>query len=172
MKRLFLLLLIMFLASSCSEKTEPKKVSHENLIIRNFFVLRQAGDTDSAWLLLSEKTRKHITMEQFQKYCFIYKVMDFELKKSDGEFQQISYSFYDKKMNKDGKLHNYFITNTEEYITVDKSGIIFPHVGFLVLRDAIRQKDMERAKRAIRQMLELSPKQPEVVETAKNMGLM
>jgi hypothetical protein len=170
------LILIVFLffigVAGCSKKQEVAKVSDTTSLVQNFFILRKAGDTDSAWYLLSEKTRKYTTIEQFKKYCFVYKVIDFSIKDEKDGFYKISYSFFDKKMNKKGKLHNYFITKADEYISVDDGGVVFPHVGFLTLRDAIKQKDMERAKRAITQMLELSPKQPEVLETAKNMGLM
>lgn len=171
MKRFFLLLLIAAVVVSCSKKAETTKVTPDKILVSNFFVLRKAGDSDSAWYLLSEKTRKQITIEQFRKYCFVYKVIDFSVEDEKDGFHQVTYTFFDKKVDEDGTLRNYFITKEDEYISIDRGSIVFPHVGFLALRDAIREKDMDRAKRAITQMLDLSPQQPEVVETAKNMGL-
>lgn len=171
MKRLFLLLLIALVALSCSKKGETTKVTQDKILVSNFFVLRKAGDSDSAWYLLSEKTRKHITIEQFKEYCFVYKVIDFSVEDEKDGFHQVKYTFFDKKVDENGKLRNYFITKEKEYISVDGGGIVFPHVGFLALREAIKQKDIEKAKQIIKQMLELNPNQPEVIETAKNMGL-
>ena len=141
-------------------------------VVRTFFVLRQSGDSDSAWYLLNEKTKKSVPADLFKRYCFVYRVKTFTIGEKKDGFIPVRYTYYDKKMDEKGALRNYFITPEVEYILVENGGITFPQAWFVSLREAIKRKDIHRAKMVVGKMLELSPRQPEVLKTARTMGLM
>ncbi len=176
MKRvLWVVLAVLITVVSCSKKehvASSPALSGDKAVVYNFFLLRQAGDTDSAWYMLSNKSRQLYSADQFKQYCFVYKVIDFSVGEQKDGFYPVSYTYYNKRMDKKGHLHNFYITKETEYLSVKNGSIVFPHTLFVSLRNAIEQQDIDKARSIVRQMLELSPRQPEVLESAEKMGLL
>lgn len=161
---IFVLISSLFIISGCSPKQED--------IIKNFFDLRVSGDYKAAYELLSDKTKKNIAYEKFEKYCFMYKVVEYRQFPAENGFIKVTYKFYDKKLKKgSGELYTFYITDNAEFISFDSDRIVFPQPYFLDLREAVEEKNILKAEQSVAKMLELSPKQVEALETAKAMEL-
>lgn len=149
---------------SCSGK-EPKSAVEE------FMNARKEGSTKAAYGMLDEKSRSVFSEKEFEEYCFIYRISEFEIAPAENGYIGISYKFFDKKFKKGSdELYTYYITDNIERIKVVKGKIIFPHVAFVAMRKAIEDKDIEKAKHFSDVMLDIDPENPDVLETAVKMG--
>jgi len=85
----------------------------------------------------------------------------------------VTYNFYDKRYKKDSnELYTYYVRENVEHIRMDGGKIEFPHPFFIDLLEAIKKRDSEGAKRAVKTMLEISPEHRDVAETAGTMELL
>lgn len=155
--------------AACGEKkaeTDPN-----SRVVKEFFEARVAGNAEAAYGLLSESTKKLYTEAQFREYCFIYKVAEFGIEAEKEGYIPVKYTFYDKKYKKDStELHTYYITDNIENLRVENGRILFPHVGFISLRQAIEARDTAKAEAAVKSMRNLDPENPDVADTADKMG--
>jgi len=170
-KKFSFLIIIVFAVVSCEKFTynskdgEIKKINH-------FIELRKKGETEKAFRLLSQNSRNVFSIEDFERYCFIYKIVDTEVKiEEKSGYYVVTYSFYDKKFDKENDaLYTFYISENSESIRVDDSGIVFPHTGFTVLRNNIENRDMASAKNTVEKMLAVDSNNPDVIKSAQKMG--
>ena len=161
--------LLCLIVSACSvDKTESDP---ESRIVREFFEARVSGNADAAYGMLSESTKRLYSDAQFKEYCFIYKVVEFENSAANGGYIPVKYTFYDKKYKKEStELYTYYITDNIENLRVENGKILFPHVGFIALRQAIEARDPGKAEAAVKSMRDLDPENPDVRDTIDKMG--
>jgi hypothetical protein len=167
----FVCMLSVFLIFWSCKKTD--EIQDEKAATFNWFMeLRKEGRTKEAYDLLSVKSRKVFSFEEFDEYCFNYKVMEWsEPQKRDEGYYSVTYKYYDKRFKKDGsELYTFYITENIETVSMDGSGIIFPHTGFIVLRKKIEEKDVEGADFVVEKMISVDSRNPDVLESAKQMG--
>lgn len=139
--------------------------------LTKFMELRQAGNNSAAYDLLSENTTKHFSRTEFDNYCFVFRVIDFEIMKDKNGYFEIEYNFYDKKFNKEsGELHTFYITKNKESVKFEDRKIVFPHIGFLIVREEIEKRNIEKVEKTLKTMLKIDPENREVTETAAKMG--
>lgn len=65
--------------------------------VRKFAELRQKGEADEAFELLTDKSKNQIGSKRFNDYCFKYRIASFEVAPEEGGFYKIDYSYYDKR---------------------------------------------------------------------------
>lgn len=139
--------------------------------IIKFFEARKSGDVASAYEMLSDSSKKAFSKEQFENYCFVFRVIDYKVESSEYGFVVVSYNFYDKKLSKETKeLYTYYITRNLETLKVENGRIIFPHVGFVLIRQFIEQKKIEEVQKMFEKMLSIDNKNPDVIKSASLMG--
>jgi len=140
--------------------------------IRQFFEMREAGNTEKAWNMLSDQSRSFFSVKEFEEYSFVYKVSEIiEITKGEEHFK-VRYYYYDKKYKKDSdELYTFYITENIENLKIDKTGIIFPYTGYTDLRKGIEKGDMNQVGTAVRKMLKIDHNNPDVLKSAKNMGV-
>ena len=161
-------LLCLIFAACGGKKAESDPNSS---IIREFFEARVAGNTDAAYSLLSESTKKLYSEAQFKEYCFIYKVVEFKIAAEKGGYIPVNYTFYDKKYKKEStELYTFYITENVENLRVENGRIVFPHVGFIALRQAIEAHETGKAEAAAKSMSVLDRENPDVADTIDKMG--
>lgn len=157
---------VLTLISSCTQSSGKKQ------IVGEFFKLREAGNTEKAWEMLSESSRKVFTEKEFNEYCFIYKVSETLGTKKEGEYFKIRYNFYDKKFKKDSQeLYTFYIRENVENLKVVKGGIAFPYIGYLALRQAIEKGKMDDVKVALKKMLKVDNTNPDILKSAQDMDV-
>jgi hypothetical protein len=159
------LTLISVSCSKTGENTDLEKVT-------NFFKFRESGNTEKAWTMLSQSSRTAFSREQFDRYCFVFKVSEVTEIKKQGDYFKVTYNFYDKKYKKDSQeLYTFYITENVENIKVGKNGIIYPFPGYLTLRKAVEKGDLKQVGSAIRKMLKVDSSNPDVLKSAEDMGI-
>lgn len=143
----------------------------ESSVITGFFEARKSGDFASAYEILSQDSKNLFTKEQFENYCFVFRVIEYaEAEKKDGYFV-VNYTYYDKKFNKvTGELYTYYITQNVENIRVENGKIVFPHTGFILVRKFIEEKKTDEAGNIFRKMLSVDRNNPDVKKSASLMG--
>ncbi len=123
--------------------------------------------------MIDSLTRNNITYDEFKNYCFVYRVTEYKIGNPEDAFMKVDYSFVDKKFKKGGKeLHTFYISDNYEYLKIIDGKIVFPHPLFLKLRESIENQKIDEAKGIIKKMLQISPNQKDVYETAKTMELL
>ncbi len=165
-------LLFIFLSFiSCRRDTSAEQ--DEKIVAANKFMeLRKEGKTKEAYEMLSNESREIFSFKEFDEYCFVFRVMEQTgiKNRSDG-YYEINYKYYDKRFNKeDNELYTFYITENTENITFSQTGIVFPHTGFIQLRNRIEERDVSGAESVIKLMLSLDPRSPDVLESATQMG--
>lgn len=156
--------LILFNFSGC-EKPDDRT------LISNFFEARQSGNTSSAYEMLSEKSRKSFSKEQFENYCFVFRVIDYSIENAEKGYFAVNYNYYDKKFNKDTKeLYTYYINQNLETLKIIEGKIVFPHSGFVLIRKFIEDKNQEEVKKMFELMLTVDDKNPDVIKSSLLMG--
>lgn len=166
--RVLIILLLLILSFSCSSlfKTDEE-------IVNEFMDLRVKGKNDAAYKLLDDATKKVYSAEDFNNYCFVFRVIDYRIGENANSYFKVEYSFYDKKINKKtGALHTYYITENSESITLKGGKIVFPHIGYIFLRKNIEDKELERASDALKKMLSIDSLNPDINHTAEITGLL
>ncbi len=161
--------LICLIVAACS--ADKAESDPETRIVREFFEARVSGNADAAYGMLSESTKRLYSDAQFKEYCFIYKVVEFETSAGKDGYIPVKYTFYDKKYKKEStELYTYYITDNIENLRVENGKILFPHVGFIALRQAIEARDTGKAEAAVKSMRDLDPGNPDVRDTIDKMG--
>jgi hypothetical protein len=165
------LFLLPVLAGSWKKEDPVPKNDIPESIIR-FIELRKEGDTAQAYRMLSEKSRRYFTFDDFDDYCFIYRIIDVKSLKKEGEgYYEAVYTYYDKRFKKgSGELYTFYITENIENIKTDETGLLFPHTGFIALRENIEKRDTESAEQTVKTMLSIDPENPDVLKSAEQMG--
>jgi len=158
------------ISSSCIRFSSDEDLEQEK--IKQFFEMRVAGNTEKTWNMLSNESRSVFSVEEFKEYSFIYKVSEIiEITKGKDHFE-VKYYYYDKKYKKDSdELYTFYITENIENLKIDKTGIVFPYTGYTSLRKGIEKGDMEKVGVAIRKMLKIDHNNPDVLKSAKDMGV-
>jgi len=140
-------------------------------IVRKFMELRKAGNSEAAYDLLTETTKKTFNRHEFDNYCYIYRVIDFEIEPVQNGYFGAVYDFYDKRFNKaSGELHTFYISKNRESLKVEKGKIVFPHIGFILIRKEVENKNIENVEEIINKMHRIDSENPEINETAENLG--
>ena len=62
------------------------------------------------------------------------------------------------------------MTKNIEHVKLAGGKIVFPHIAFISMRKAIEEKNIEKARFASEVMLVIDRTNPDVLETAGNMG--
>ena len=142
-------------------------------IFREFMELRKTGNSSAAYGMLSDSTRLAFSSEAFDNYCFVYRVIDFEVFKESSGYVRSVYNFYDKKNKKDSdELYTFYFSSNTETVRIHDGKILFPHVGFIQVRKYIEEKKMDGLKETLRKMVDIDPGNPEVNETSEKMGFL
>ena len=159
-------ILLFFIACSKIEKDEVG-------IFKEFMELRKAGNYGAAYEMLSDPTRHVFSKEAFDNYCFVYRVIDFEVFKESRGYVRSVYNFYDKKYKKDSdELYTFYISSNTETVRIEEGKILFPHIGFIEMRKNIEERKTDELKETLRKMIIIDPENPEVNQTAKKMELL
>ena len=162
---LLFFLLFSFFVSSCV------KTDKEFDIATEFMQARVDGNVKKAYEMLDEDTKKLFSEKEFEEYCFVFKPSEFKVSGVENGYVKISYTFYDKKYKKGGKeLYTFYMTDNIERIKFKNGKIIFPYIAFIATRKAIEIGDIKKAEYFSNVMLELDPRNPDVLETAEKMG--
>lgn len=140
-------------------------------VVKGFFEARKSGDFASAYEMLSENSKNAFSKEQFENYCFVFRVIEYGTAiEKDGYFG-VNYSYYDKKFNKaTGELYTYYINQNVENVRVENGKIVFPHTGFILVRKFIEEKKVDEAGNIFRKMLSIDRGNPDVRNSASLMG--
>jgi hypothetical protein len=164
--QLLLLIYLIFQSTvfvSCTKSDEG--------IVQKFMELRKAGNSEAAYDLLTETTKNTFKRHEFDNYCYIYRVIDFEIEPVQNGYFGVVYDFYDKRFNKEsGELYTFYITKNRESLKVENGRIVFPHTGFIIIRKEVEDKNIEQVEEIINKMRRIDPENPEVNETAENLG--
>jgi hypothetical protein len=141
-------------------------------IVNEFMLLRVDGKNNAAYEFLDDDTKKVYSEEDFNNYCFVFRVIDYRIGKDVNGYFKVEYTFYDKKINrKTGELHTYYITENSENIKLKGGKIVFPHIGYVELRKNIESKLLDEASMTLRKMLSIDPANPDTSHTAEITGL-
>lgn len=158
---------------SCSNFTEKHEKNDEIQLVTEFMTSRTAGKTDISYKMLDDKTKQIFSKKQFENYCFVFRVIEFEILPKNGDYIPVSYTFYDKKHKKNSnELYTFYITKNIEQIKIQNGKIVFPYIGFIALRKEIEQKNIEKAKYFSDVMLSIDPQNPDILESAEKMGFL
>ncbi len=142
-------------------------------IIAKFMELRKAGNSIEAYEMLSDSTKEVFSQEVFNNYCFVYRVIEFEVFKESSGYVRSVYNFYDKKYKKNSaELYTFYFSSNTETVRIMDGKILFPHVGFIQVRKNIEEKRFDDLKETLRKMANLDPENPEIKETAEKMGFL
>ena len=161
----FFTLFFLTVAVSCQKTVEKTD------IIEDFMHARVEGDVKKAYRMLDEKTRGVFSEKEFGEYCFVFKPSEFNVSDAENGYRKISYTFYDKKYKKGSdELYTFYMTENVERVRLNNGKIVFPHVAFVKVRQAIDERDIEKAKFLSHVMLTLDPNNPDVLETSEKMG--
>ncbi|HSW60787.1 MAG TPA: hypothetical protein VLJ60_08310 [bacterium] len=156
--------------SSCSRIGTPE---NDVEIFREFMELRNSGNNGAAYGMLSDSTRAVFSEEMFNNYCFVYRVIEFEIFKESSGYVRSVYNFYDKKYKKDSdELYTFYISSNTETVRIREGKILFPHIGFIEIRKNIEERKMDELKETLRKMINIDPENPEVNQTAGKMELL
>ena len=160
---IFLFLPLFFISCSKADKQAD--------IVTRFMQARTEGYVHRAYLMLDKATQAAFSERDFEEYCFVFKPSEFEILPEENGYIPVSYTFYDKKYKKDsGELYTFYMTKNIEHIKLSGGKIVFPHVAFIALRKAIEEKNIDKAKFTSEVMLVIDRTNPDVLETAGNMG--
>ena len=151
LKKIFVILLFfpVFLISCSKTEKSPDPAAL-------FMQARIDGDIHKAYLLLDKATQAAFSEKDFEEYCFVFKPSEFEILPEENGYIPISYTFY--------------MTKNIEHIKLSGGKIVFPHIAFISLRRAIEEKNIEKARFSADVMLVIDRSNPDVLETAGNMG--
>ena len=166
LKKIFVIFLFfpVFLISCSKAAKSPDPVTL-------FMQARLEGDIHKAYLLLDKATQAAFSEKDFEEYCFVFKPSEFEILPEENGYIPISYTFYDKKYNKEsGELYTFYMSKNIEHVKLSGGKIVFPHIAFIALRKAIEERNIEKAKFTSEVMLVIDRTNPDVLETAGNMG--
>lgn len=148
---------------SCESKTD---------VVNKFMSLRESGDYKKAYEFVEEASRKEIPFEKFSKYCFEYKVGDYNIKGEKDGAVEVEYHFFDKRYKKGtNELYTFYVSKNSEFLIVSSGKIVFPHPLFLDFKEMVRSHNSDEAEKIIKKMLSISPQQKEVLELASKMGM-
>lgn len=166
LKKIFVIFLfIPVFLISCSQTGKPQDT------VSLFMQARIDGDIHKAYLLLDKATQAAFSEKDFEEYCFVFKPSEFEILPEENGYIPITYTFYDKKYNKEsGELYTFYMTKNIEHVKLSGGKIVFPHIAFISMRRAIEEKNIEKAKFSSEVMLVIDRTNPDVLETAGNMG--
>lgn len=161
---------LLFSLFSCTKSVNNKD---DIEMFREFMELRKAGNSKAAYEMLSDSTRQIFSWEAFDNYCFVYRVIDFEVFKESSGYVRSVYNFYDKKYKKDSsELYTFYFSSNTETVRIMDGKILFPHVGFIQVRKNIEERGFDDLKETLRKMVHLDPENPEIKETAEKMGFL
>ncbi len=136
-----------------------------------FMQARLDGNTHKAYILLDKTTQAAFSEKDFEEYCFVFKPSEFEILPEENGYIPVSYTFYDKKYKKGSdELYTFYMTKNIEHIRLSGEKIVFPHIAFIAMRKAIEERNMEKARFFSDIMLGIDRTNPDVLETAGNMG--
>ncbi|MBP5201447.1 hypothetical protein J6253_01785 [bacterium] len=166
LKRSFLIFLFFpIFFASCSKAEKPQDP------VTQFMQARIDGNTHQAYILLDKTTQATFSEKDFEEYCFVFKPSEFEILLEENGYTPVSYTFYDKKYKKgSNELYTFYMTKNVEHVKLSGGKIVFPHIAFLSIRKAIEEKNIEKAKFFSDIMLGIDQSNPDVLETAENMG--
>jgi len=140
-------------------------------VIEGFFEARKSGDVAGAYEMLSKSSRNSFSKEQFENYCFVFRVIEYKSGSIENGYFVVNYNYYDKKFNKVTKeLYTYYINQNVETIKIEDGKIVFPHTGFVLIRQFIEEKKIDEVGKMIDRMLAIDNKNPDVVKSATLMG--
>lgn len=140
-------------------------------IVTGFFEARKSGDFANAYEMLSENSKNAFSKEQFENYCFVFRVIEYAVPSEKDGYLAVNYNYYDKKFNKVTKeLYTYYITQNVENIKVDDGKIVFPHTGFTLVRKFIEEKKIDEAGSIFSKMFSIDSLNPDVLRSAALMG--
>jgi hypothetical protein len=160
---------VFFIVISCNRLDQYQDDAE---IVTKFMELRKAGNSVEAYGMLSDSTKEVFSQEVFNNYCFVYRVIDFEVFKESSGYVRSVYNFYDKKYNKNsGELHTFYISSNTETVRTEKGKILFPHVGFIKVRKNIEERKIDDLREIIKKMVRIDPENPEVKQTAEKMEI-
>ena len=93
-----------------------------------FMQARIDGDIHKAYLLLDKATQAAFSEKDFEEYCFVFKPSEFEILPEENGYIPISYTFYDKKYNKEsGELYTFYMTKNIEHQTFRRQNSFSAH---------------------------------------------
>lgn len=164
------ILLLLFSLFSC-KRNDEKNEQLDNL--KEFMEARKTGNSSLAYEMLSESTKNIFSKQVFDNYCFVYRVIDYKVLREEGLYFELSYNFYDKKYKKGSdELYTFYISQNSEKVKIENGKIVFPHIGFVLIRKHIEQKDIKKVEETLIQMAQIDSENPDLKETVEKMGFM